>query len=107
MMFLFCLLFFFVITCFYSACNSDVDENGLHHLVLCRIIMGKMEVVSPGSEQFRPSSGNFDSGVDNFKDTKLYVVWNMNVNTHVFPEYIVSFRMSLHSEGGHFVCVTF
>lgn len=85
---------------FYSARDSDVDENGLHHLVLCRIIMGNMEVVSPGSEQFQASSDNFDSGVDSFENPKLYIVWNKNVNTHIFPEYIVSFRMSQRNRGG-------
>ncbi|KAE9453855.1 hypothetical protein C3L33_14194, partial [Rhododendron williamsianum] len=41
------------------------DDYGLRHLLLCNVILGKMEVVRPGSKQFKPSSDEFDSGVDN------------------------------------------
>ncbi|XP_042505168.1 inactive poly [ADP-ribose] polymerase RCD1-like isoform X2 [Macadamia integrifolia] len=82
-----------------SASHCDVDENGVQHLVLCRVIMGNMELVHPGSEQFHPSSENFDSGVDDLQNPKHYMVWNMNMNTHIYPEYVVSFRMPSNAEG--------
>ena len=46
---------------------SDVDENGLQHIVSCRVIMGNMEQVRPGSQQFHSSSEHCDSGVDDIK----------------------------------------
>ncbi|XP_042514511.1 inactive poly [ADP-ribose] polymerase RCD1 isoform X2 [Macadamia integrifolia] len=82
------------VNCSYiSARHCDVDEKGLRHMVLCRVIMGNMELVHPGSEQFHPSSENFDSGVDDLQDPKHYIVWKMNMNTHIYPEYVVSFKM--------------
>ncbi|KAL9262147.1 Inactive poly [ADP-ribose] polymerase RCD1-like protein [Drosera capensis] len=82
-----------------SAKYCDVDENGLLHMVLCHVIMGKMEVISSESQRFYPSSESFDSGVDDLQNPKLYVVWGMNINTHIFPEYVVSFKVSSNSEG--------
>ncbi|XP_077237718.1 WWE protein-protein interaction domain protein family [Tasmannia lanceolata] len=76
-----------------SASYSDVDENGVQHMVLCRVIMGNMELVHPGSEQSQPSSDKFDSGVDDFENPNHYIIWNTHVNTHICPEYIVSFRV--------------
>ncbi|XP_068650937.1 inactive poly [ADP-ribose] polymerase RCD1-like isoform X2 [Aristolochia californica] len=76
-----------------SACHSDVDENGMYHMVLCRVILGNMEVVLPESEQFQPSSENVDSAVDDLMNPKHFTVWSMNMNSHIFPEYVVSFRM--------------
>ncbi|XP_043715593.1 inactive poly [ADP-ribose] polymerase RCD1-like isoform X2 [Telopea speciosissima] len=82
-----------------SASHCDVDENGVQHLVLCRVIMGNMELVHSVSEQFHPSNKHFDSGVDDLQNPKHYIVWNMNMNTHIFPEYVVSFRMPPNAEG--------
>ncbi|KAK6115514.1 hypothetical protein DH2020_007783 [Rehmannia glutinosa] len=41
----------------------DVDENNTRHMVLYRVIMGNMELVRCGSNQFLPSSEDFDSGM--------------------------------------------
>ncbi|KAJ8561181.1 hypothetical protein K7X08_027371 [Anisodus acutangulus] len=82
-----------------SAEYSDVDENGVRYMILCRVIMGNMELVCPGSKQFHPSSEDFDNGVDNLENPKCYVVWNMNMSTHIFAEYIVSFKFSPDAEG--------
>nr|XP_023907644.1 probable inactive poly [ADP-ribose] polymerase SRO5 [Quercus suber]POF16891.1 putative inactive poly [adp-ribose] polymerase sro5 [Quercus suber] len=75
-----------------SACNSPVDKDGLRHLLLTRVIMGKSEVVPIGSEQCQPSSDEFDSGMDNLQTPTKYIVWSTHMNTHTLPEYIVSFR---------------
>ncbi|KAL7164808.1 hypothetical protein ACSBR2_040666 [Camellia fascicularis] len=82
-----------------SSSYCDVDENGVRHLVFCRVILGKMELVHRGSGQFHPSSENFDSGVDDLQNPIHYIVWNMNMNTHIYPEYVVSFKMSHSAEG--------
>ncbi|ONI08365.1 hypothetical protein PRUPE_5G173700 [Prunus persica] len=72
--------------------GSNVDEDGLRHLLLCRVILGRPEVVHPGSEQYHPSSEEFDSGVDNPIAPKKYIVWSTYMNTHILPEYVISFR---------------
>ncbi|KAF3449363.1 hypothetical protein FNV43_RR10091 [Rhamnella rubrinervis] len=77
----------------------DVDENGVRHMFFCRVIMGNMELLHPGSKQFHPSSPDFDSGVDDLQDPKHYIVWNMNMNTHIYPEFVVSFKVSSNPEG--------
>ncbi|KAI7989162.1 Inactive poly [ADP-ribose] polymerase RCD1 [Camellia lanceoleosa] len=81
-----------------SASYCDVDENGIQHMVFCRVILGNMELVHPGSRQFHPSSENFDSGVDDLQNPSHYIVWNMNMITHIYPEYVVSFKMSHSAE---------
>ncbi|XP_059656878.1 inactive poly [ADP-ribose] polymerase RCD1-like isoform X2 [Cornus florida] len=82
-----------------SARYCDVDENGVRYMVFCHVIMGNMELVQPGSKQFHPSSEDFDSGVDDLQDPKHYIVWNMNMNTHIYPEFVVSFKVSSNAEG--------
>ncbi|XP_057952319.1 probable inactive poly [ADP-ribose] polymerase SRO5 [Malania oleifera] len=78
---------------------SSVDETGLRHLLLCRVLLGKIELVHPGSEQCHPSSEEFDSGVDNLVAPKKYIVWSTHMNTHILPEYVVSFRAPPSLEG--------
>jgi len=85
--------------CMYSARYCDVDENGVRHLVLCRVIMGNMEILRPGTGQFQPSSYEYDNGVDDIQCPRYYVVWNMNINTHIYPEFVVSFKLSFDAEG--------
>ncbi|XP_076941605.1 inactive poly [ADP-ribose] polymerase RCD1-like isoform X1 [Bidens hawaiensis] len=82
-----------------SATICDVDEKGIRCMMLCRVILGNMELVSPGSKQFYPSDDCFDSGVDNLDNPNYYVVWNMNMNTHIYPEYAVSYKISPIAEG--------
>lgn len=77
----------------------DVDEDGLRHLLLCRVILGKPEVIRPDSEQCHPSSEEYDSGVDDLINPKKYFVWNTNMNTQVLPEYVISFRAPSCLEG--------
>ena len=61
--------------------------------------MGNMELLQSGSRQFHPSSENFDSGVDDLESPREYIVWNMNMNTHIYPEFVVSFKISSTTEG--------
>ncbi|XP_077241013.1 inactive poly [ADP-ribose] polymerase RCD1-like isoform X2 [Tasmannia lanceolata] len=79
----------------FSANYCDVDENGVQHMVLCRIIMGSMEQIQPGSEQFHPTCDDFDSGVDDLQNPNHYIIWNTHMNTHIHPEFIVSFKLPL------------
>ncbi|KAL7246530.1 hypothetical protein ACSBR2_001591 [Camellia fascicularis] len=81
--------------------SSIVDEDGLRHVLLCRVILGNTELVHLGSEQYHPSSKQFDSGVDNLGSPKKYIVWSTHMNTHILPEYIISFRVTYPSTGWH------
>ncbi|KAF5207763.1 Inactive poly [ADP-ribose] polymerase RCD1 [Thalictrum thalictroides] len=83
-----------------SASYCDVDENGVQHMVLCRVILGNMELVPHGTEQFFPSSDKFDSGADDLLNPENYVIWNMNMNSHIYPEYVVSFKSASSDKGG-------
>lgn len=74
------------------ALSSEVDGDGLRHILLCRVIMGNMEAVCPGSTQFHPSSQKFDSGVDNVLAPRRFIVWSANMNSHIFPAFIISFK---------------
>ncbi|MCE3216410.1 hypothetical protein HAX54_006373 [Datura stramonium] len=82
-----------------SAASCDIDENGIRYMVLCRVILGNEELLHFGSKQSHPSNEKYDSGVDDLESPTYYTVWNMNMNTHIYPEYVVSFRMSSVAEG--------
>ncbi|KAH7866385.1 hypothetical protein Vadar_019704 [Vaccinium darrowii] len=79
--------------------SAIVDKDGFKHVMLCRVVMGNMELVHPGSEQCHPSSEEFDSGVDNLISPKKYIVWSTHMNTHILPVYIISFRAPCSTKG--------
>lgn len=76
-----------------SASFSDIDKNGEQHMVLCRVILGNVEKVPLGSQQFHPTCEKFDSGVDDLTNPKCYIIWSTHMNMHILPEYIVSFKV--------------
>ncbi|KAF7806086.1 putative inactive poly [ADP-ribose] polymerase SRO5 [Senna tora] len=76
-----------------SVKSSTVDEDGIRHLLLCRVILGKPELVHPGSDQRYPSSEEYDSGVDSLSAPKKYIIWCARMNTHILPEYVISFKV--------------
>ncbi|XP_057425656.1 probable inactive poly [ADP-ribose] polymerase SRO1 [Lotus japonicus] len=91
------------VTCPYaSARYCDTDEKGVRHLVLCRLIMGSMEVFFPGigsaTGQFQPRKSKYDTGVDDIQCPRYYTVWNTNINTYIYPEFIISFKVSGNAE---------
>ncbi|OVA17004.1 Poly(ADP-ribose) polymerase [Macleaya cordata] len=75
-----------------SLASLTRDEDGLRHLVLCRVILGNLEEIPPGREQSYPSSVQFDSGVDNLLNPTKYIVWGSSMNSHILPEYVLSFK---------------
>ncbi|KAM7479904.1 hypothetical protein LguiA_028117 [Lonicera macranthoides] len=81
--------------------SSIIDEDGLMHVLLCRVLLGRTELVRPGSGQSYPSSEEFDSGVDNLLSPKKYIVWSTNMNTHILPEYVISFTTDPSFFRGH------
>jgi len=80
------------------ASYSDADENGILRMVLCRVIMGKVEVIGSGSKQSRSSESVFDSGVDDLANPKHYIIWDMHVNSRIFPEFVVAIKLPSHSK---------
>ncbi|XP_006356433.1 probable inactive poly [ADP-ribose] polymerase SRO2 [Solanum tuberosum] len=68
------------------------DENGLRHMLLCRVILGNTEVIEASSKQFQPTCQDFDSGVDNYFAPKTYIIWPSNMNSHILPIFLVSFK---------------
>ncbi|CAA0826724.1 Probable inactive poly [Striga hermonthica] len=85
--------------------SSIADEEGVKHMLLCRLLMGNMEVVNPFSGQENPSSEAFDNGVDDLTHPKKYLVWHTKMNTHVLPDFVVSFRTSPCTGGKSYVKV--
>ncbi|XP_039001400.1 inactive poly [ADP-ribose] polymerase RCD1-like [Hibiscus syriacus] len=81
-----------------SSNYCDVDESGIKYVVLCRVLLGKMELLRPGSGQRFPSNEDVDSGVDDLQYPKFYIIWNMNISSHIYPEFVVSFKLS-NAEG--------
>lgn len=77
-----------------SAMLCDIDENGLKHMVLCRVILGNSETLKIGSKQFHATNQSYDSGVDDLQNPNCYVIWNMDTNTHIFPECTITFKTS-------------
>lgn len=86
---------------FFSAMQSEVDNNGEKHIILCRVILGNIEKVEAGSQQCRPSSVEFDTGADDPINPKWYVVWSTNMNSHILPECVISYKSSTYLPGNY------
>jgi hypothetical protein len=93
----------------FSALQSEADENGQKHVILCRVILGNVEKVQAGSQQCHPSSEDFDTGADDPKNPKRYVVWFADMNRNILPECVVSYKSSDNLTGinGSFCLVWF
>ncbi|KAD4889005.1 hypothetical protein E3N88_21078 [Mikania micrantha] len=72
--------------------SATADEDGIKHILLCRVLLGKTEVVTRGSTQSHPSCDNFQSGVDDLESPKKYIIWSQQMNTHILPEFVISFK---------------
>ncbi|XP_062213066.1 inactive poly [ADP-ribose] polymerase RCD1-like [Phragmites australis] len=71
----------------------DIHEDGIIRMMLCRVIMGNVELVFPGSKQFQPTNESFDSGVDDLQKPKHYIIWDTNVHNHIYAEYAVIIKV--------------
>ena len=74
--------------------QSEADNNGEKHMILCRVILGNVEKLEAGSQQCYPSSSEFDTGADDPKNPKWHFIWSTNMNRHILPECVVSFKCS-------------
>ncbi|XP_065035297.1 probable inactive poly [ADP-ribose] polymerase SRO2 isoform X1 [Musa acuminata AAA Group] len=84
-----------------SVMSATVDEKGLRHVLLCRVILGGAEEVVRGSGQSRPSSGNFDSAVDNHRSPTRYIIWYPDVQSRVLPLYVLSVEVDFRNRVLH------
>lgn len=75
-----------------SARTSIPDSNGVMHILLCRLILGKPEQIPFGSRINLPTSTEFNSGVDDLSSPTKYIIWEPYMNTLVLPVFIVSFK---------------
>ncbi|KVH98940.1 Poly(ADP-ribose) polymerase, catalytic domain-containing protein [Cynara cardunculus var. scolymus] len=82
-----------------SVKSSTVDDKGIRYILLCRVIWGRVEVVKPGSKQCHPSSDEFQLGVDNLELPKKLIIWSTQLNTHILPEFVISFKILSGSNG--------
>ncbi|GLT62988.1 hypothetical protein SLA2020_355870 [Shorea laevis] len=82
-----------------SASLAEADENGEKHVILCRILLGNVEKVEFGSQQDLPSRAKFDTGSDDPKNPTWHVVWSYNMNKHIFPEFVVSYKPFGNAQG--------
>nr|GEV91705.1 probable inactive poly [ADP-ribose] polymerase SRO5 isoform X1 [Tanacetum cinerariifolium] len=77
---------------FESVDSAIVDDDGVKHILLCYVLLGKTEVVNRFSTQCHPSSEDFDLGVDNAMSPKNYIIWSSQMNTHILLEFVISFK---------------
>ncbi|EFH62756.1 predicted protein [Arabidopsis lyrata subsp. lyrata] len=90
---------------YFSARYCDGDKNGVRYMVLCHVIMGNMELLRGDKAQFFYGGEEYDNGVvDDIESPKNYIVWNINMNTHIFPEFVFRFKLSnLSNTGGNLI----
>ena len=43
-------------------------------------------------------SEHYDSGVDDIKNPKHFIIWSTHMNTHIHPEYVASFKVSTQEQ---------
>ncbi|KAK7399716.1 hypothetical protein VNO78_10905 [Psophocarpus tetragonolobus] len=65
---------------------EDEQEHGLRHVLLCRVILGKVEAVPGGSKQSQSSSDQYDTEVDHIF---ALTIWTAFINVHIHPIYIL------------------
>lgn len=52
-----------------------------------------------GSNQHQASHENFDSGVDDLQNPKHYIIWDLNMYTHIYAEFIVTINLPTNAKG--------
>lgn len=71
-----------------NAIFNGVDKNVFKMIKQCNVA----KCYRPNTKQLRPSGCEYDNGVVDVQRPKCYVVWIMNMNTHIYPEFVVSFK---------------
>ncbi|CAH1417150.1 unnamed protein product [Lactuca virosa] len=71
------------------------DSDGVMHVLLCRLILGKLEPIPFGSQIDQPTSTKLNSGVYDLSSPKKYIIWEPYMNTFVLPLFIITFKANL------------
>lgn len=53
------------------------EDDGKKYLILCVMILCSLEKVEADSHRHYPSSAEFDTGADDLRSPKWYLVWSM------------------------------
>jgi len=73
----------------------QVDKDEEKHLILCRVLLGSVERVDLECYQTYPSNTGYDTGSDDPKNPKWYVVWANDINKRILPVCVVSCKTSV------------
>jgi len=66
----------------------------LSHIILCQVVLGSVEKVELEFHQSCASRNEFDTGSDDPKNPKWYVVWSNDINTRIHQICIVTCKTS-------------
>ncbi|PRQ31013.1 putative poly(ADP-ribose) polymerase, catalytic domain, RST domain of plant [Rosa chinensis] len=72
-----------------AALFCEVDEAELRHVLVCRVIMGRVQFVPDGSNHVGP---DFDTGCDSFTDARTLYVPAGSANSRICADFVISFR---------------
>ncbi|GAB2269844.1 hypothetical protein Dimus_004761 [Dionaea muscipula] len=76
------------------------DEDGVRHVLLSRVLLGKVKVVHSHSKlSLSTFEEDFDTGVDNLQHPRRYIIRSTNMNMHILPEYVISFTAPSIAKG--------
>ncbi|CAK8568917.1 unnamed protein product [Lathyrus sativus] len=79
----------------YSGMQHQVEKDEEKYLVLCRIVLGRMERVDLETHQTQISNKGYDSGCDDPKNPHWYVVWGNDINKRVLPVCVITCKTSV------------
>ncbi|KAK9684728.1 hypothetical protein RND81_10G228200 [Saponaria officinalis] len=73
------------------------DDDGLMHIILCRVLLDTEDIGTDydSLSDLQSISDEFNSEIEDNEDkisTTKYVVRSTTMNTHILPEYVVSFK---------------
>jgi len=86
------------------------------HLIICCVLLGNVERVDLECYQTRPSNTGYDTGSDDPKNPKWYVVWANDINKRILPIYVGSCKTFVVAAGNcnisylsfmNFLCVLY
>jgi len=79
-----------------------VDNDPHKHVILCQVVLGSVEKVELELNQTCANRKEFDTGSDDPKSPKWYVVWANDINTRIIPVCVVTCKTSAIMPGKSF-----
>lgn len=81
--------------------QHQVEKEEEKYLVLCRIVLGRMERVDLECHQTYASNKGYDTGCDNPENPQWYVVWGNDINKRVLPVCVITCKTSVVKDGNN------